>query len=154
MENQYSKPLNRFTALTLLCPGYGYLTGPFCTRMNTHPLILGIIGGGPAALFMVKRLAESDMTDLQLTIFEKSDELGNGMPYSSSGANPEHVTNVSDNEIPELHKGFIEWAKKQPAETTRHFGIDADALSPFHVLPRLLFGKYLRDEFRFYTHQG
>ncbi len=61
---------------------------------------IAILGGGPSGLFMFKRLVEAGRTDIEVTIFEKKNRLGSGMPYSADGASDEHITNVSGNEIP------------------------------------------------------
>ncbi|WP_205771827.1 FAD/NAD(P)-binding protein [Mucilaginibacter terrenus] len=109
---------------------------------------IGIIGGGPSALFMVKRLVDAGNTDLQITIFEKKNQLGAGMPYSHLGANDEHVTNVSDNEIPELVTTISEWIKTVPEDTLNKFNIRRDHFNEYKVLPRLLFGQYLAAQFK------
>lgn len=75
---------------------------------------IGILGGGPAALFLTKQLIEQPETSVNLTIIEKTNQLGAGMPYSEQGACSEHVTNVSDNEIPELVTTIQEWVKEAP----------------------------------------
>lgn len=107
---------------------------------------VGIIGGGPSALFMLRELAASQMPFL-VTVFEKKTETGNGMPYSHEGALDEHITNVSGNEIPGLFISLTEWVKRLPDETLSRYGIDRNSFSPYHVLPRLLFGQYLSDQF-------
>ena len=70
---------------------------------------IGLLGGGPAALFMFKRIVEEGPGDTEVTVFERRDQLGAGMPYSIVGAGNEHITNVSDNEIPELGTSVKEW---------------------------------------------
>lgn len=108
---------------------------------------IAIIGGGPAALFMFDRLIHSGLSDLEITIFEKQPELGAGMPYSPEGANKEHVTNVSSNELPTLPESFMVWVSRQPKELLQTFHIDLGQFHEFRVFPRLLFGKYLTDQF-------
>jgi hypothetical protein len=105
-----------------------------------------IIGGGPSGLFMFKRLLESGIRDLEIVVFEKGKQLGVGMPYSRAGANEEHITNVSGNEIPELETSLLDWIKTVPASTLDHFHID-DSFNDYNVVPRLLFGQYLADQF-------
>ncbi len=70
------------------------------------------------------------------------------MPYSRAGACEEHITNVSDNEIPGLVTTIEEWLETVPNETLNRFGIDQSRFSEYHVLPRLLFGQYLEAQFR------
>lgn len=109
---------------------------------------IAILGGGPAGLFMYKRLIESGKQDLDVTIFERKGELGTGMPYSREGANDEHITNVSDNEIPELVMSIEEWVKIAPRELLERFSITPENFNEFKVLPRLFFGQYLGAQFK------
>jgi uncharacterized NAD(P)/FAD-binding protein YdhS len=107
---------------------------------------IAILGGGPSGLFMFKRLVESGMEGLCVDIFEKRKQLGAGMPYSTAGANDEHITNVSGNEIPLLVTSIAEWIKTVPAETLERFHI-SEKFNDYRVLPRLLFGQYLSAQF-------
>lgn len=108
---------------------------------------IAIIGGGPSGLFMLKKLIDADLQGISVRIFEKGNQLGAGMPYSSSGANDEHVTNVSANEIPELEQSIGEWIKQVHPHTLARFKIDLSHFHDYKVLPRLLFGEYLADQF-------
>jgi 2-polyprenyl-6-methoxyphenol hydroxylase-like FAD-dependent oxidoreductase len=107
---------------------------------------IAILGGGPGGLFMFKRLVESGLQDLQVDIFEKRALLGAGMPYSAAGANEEHITNVSGNEIPEIVIPIAEWIKSVPAATLERFHSN-ERFNDYKVLPRLLFGQYLSAQF-------
>jgi uncharacterized NAD(P)/FAD-binding protein YdhS len=107
---------------------------------------IAILGGGPSGLFMFKRLLESGLEGLRIDVFEKREQLGVGMPYSTAGANDEHITNVSGNEIPLLVTPIGEWIKTIPSETLERFHIN-DKFNNFRVLPRLLFGQYLSAQF-------
>lgn len=69
------------------------------------------------------------------------------MPYSSEGANDEHITNVSGNEIPPLVTTLDQWVKKVPKDTLDKYHMDAANFNEFKVLPRLLFGQYLTAQF-------
>lgn len=115
---------------------------------------IAILGGGPAGLFVLKQLVHSGRKDLHITIFESRERLGAGMPYSSIGANSEHITNISENEVPELHASVSEWLEKLPAETLEAFDIDLPRFHAFKVLPRLLFGAYLTDQFELLLEQA
>ncbi|OOQ60372.1 FAD/NAD(P)-binding protein [Mucilaginibacter pedocola] len=118
-------------------------------------LRIALVGGGPSALFMYKRLIESNYPGhLVVDIYERTDTLGSGMPYSHNGAADEHVTNVSGNEIPELAGGVAEWVKKAPRDTLDKYHIDPDRFNDYKVLPRLLFGQYLASQFKTLLHQG
>lgn len=109
---------------------------------------IAIIGGGPSGLFVFKRLIEAKTLNVEVEIFEKKKELGPGMPYSRDGAGEEHITNVSGNEIPELETSVTQWIQSLEPETLKRFHIDAGNFNGYKVLPRLLFGEYLSDQFR------
>ncbi len=109
---------------------------------------IAIIGGGPSGLYLFKCLLESGNKALEITIFEKKMQLGAGMPYSKEGANGEHITNVSENEIPPLMTTVEQWVKTVSKEVLQGFNIDPDHFNTFKVLPRLLFGQYLSAQFQ------
>ena len=108
---------------------------------------VAIIGGGPSGLLMFKRFVEEGDTSFQIEVFERQQKMGVGMPYGPEGASPEHITNVSGNEIPDLQKSLTKWIKELPEYTTRQYNIDADNFNAYKVLPRLLFGEYLSAQF-------
>lgn len=108
---------------------------------------IAILGGGPSGLFMFKRLIEAGEPNFHVTIFEKKTKLGCGMPYSEEGANEEHITNVSGNEMPELLSSIADWMETVPEATLKRFRIKPGRFNEYKVLPRLLFGQYLSDQF-------
>jgi uncharacterized NAD(P)/FAD-binding protein YdhS len=108
---------------------------------------IAILGGGPSGLFMFKRLVDANQSNLNITIFERKNRLGAGMPYSDEGANQEHITNVSGNEIPQLVTPLHDWVKTISKDTLLKYNIDAERFNEYKVLPRLLFGQYLEAQF-------
>lgn len=108
---------------------------------------IAILCGGPSALFVYKRLVESANTDVEIHIFESKQLLGTGMPYSFDGANTEHVTNVSDNEIPQIVTSIGEWVQTVPEAILSGFNMEKDRFNEYKVLPCLLFGQYLTAQF-------
>ncbi len=108
---------------------------------------IALIGGGPASLYLFQELVNAEVKMLHIEIFESTGELGSGMPYSSRGALPEHVTNVSSNEIPDLPETLIAWMESQSSDYLNSFNIEKDSLSAYKVVPRLLFGKYLNEQY-------
>lgn len=115
---------------------------------------IALVGGGPAALFMLKRLVEAGRSDYHIHIYERKSKIGAGMPYSAEGANKEHVTNVSDNEIPELCTSIEDWLSKAPPHLLHEFQITPENFNEFKVLPRLLFGEYLAAQFAMLRHNA
>lgn len=115
---------------------------------------IAILGGGPSGLFMYKSLIDGGQSNLEIALFEAKAQLGAGMPYSADGANVEHLTNVSDHEIPELVTSIEEWVGSLSGETLRTFGIDPDHFNERKVVPRLLFGRYLSAQFELLKKQA
>jgi uncharacterized NAD(P)/FAD-binding protein YdhS len=109
---------------------------------------IAILGGGPSGLFMFKRLVDAGRTNITIDVFEKKQELGTGMPYSTDGAGKEHITNVSGNEIPELVISVADWIETAPKELLNRFAITPQIYNDYKVLPRLLFGQYLAAQFK------
>ncbi|RYY37017.1 MAG: hypothetical protein EOP46_04245 [Sphingobacteriaceae bacterium] len=108
---------------------------------------IAILGGGPSGLLMYKRLVETNNQAIQVSIFERKQLLGAGMPYSRDGACDEHITNVSGNEIPELVTTVEEWITTVDTDTLNRFKITPEQYNDYKVLPRLLFGRYLAAQF-------
>ena len=108
---------------------------------------IALIGGGPAALFMYKRLVESGLQNIEVSIFEQHETLGAGMPYSHYGSAQEHITNVSDNEIPDIKTHLKEWLNVAPTDVLKEFSMLDKEFNEYKVLPRLLFGEYLSAQF-------
>ena len=108
---------------------------------------IAILGGGPSALFILKRLIEFLTPDTEIMIFERNRILGAGMPYSKDGACVEHITNVSGNEIPHIVTPITEWIKAAPHSLLKKFNIEVASFHEYEVVPRLLFGEYLAAQF-------
>ncbi|PBI90209.1 hypothetical protein BSF41_18800 [Flavobacterium sp. ACN2] len=115
---------------------------------------IAIVGGGPSGLFVYKRLVESGSNDFEITVLERKAQLGSGMPYSSEGSNTEHITNVSDNEVPEIVSTMSEWIYTAPAQLLQRFNIKPDQFNEYKVVPRLLFGSYLAAQFEILLEAG
>jgi uncharacterized NAD(P)/FAD-binding protein YdhS len=115
-------------------------------KMDATKKRIGLLGGGPSALFMYKRLIEATNHPFEIDIFERKNHLGAGMPYSREGALHEHITNVSANEIPDIVTPMSEWIHTVP-DLLSEYNIVPDKFNEYKVLPRLLFGKYLEDQF-------
>lgn len=107
---------------------------------------IALIGGGPAALLLLKHILNSDLKINTIVIFEKDDRLGVGMPYGIKGSCKEHVANVSANELPDFVDSFGDYLKRFPNNQYPDFA-SAEKLNPYLVIPRLLLGDYLENQF-------
>lgn len=116
---------------------------------NQSPNVIAIVGGGPAALMTLKHILKKSVQPKTIYIFEKNERFGAGMPYGNLGSLKEHVANVSANELPELVDTFQQYLKKNPSKDFNDF-IDAEKFNPYQVIPRLLLGDYLEDQFMQY----
>lgn len=119
--------------------------------MENNYKTIALIGGGPAALFALKHILLQNIRPETIYIFEKNERLGAGMPYSSHGADHEHVANVSANELPELYEDFVTYIKKHYPSDFPEF-VENGAVNEYEVIPRLLLGNYLEAQFKNYIH--
>lgn len=108
---------------------------------------IAIVGTGPSGLFLFKRLLESELEPIEITLFESKNQLGKGMPYSSGGSGDEHVTNISDHETPSIVTNIADWIADAPQELLEKYQINTSNFNTDKVLPRLLFGAYLNSQF-------
>ncbi|MGO4708884.1 FAD/NAD(P)-binding protein [Chryseobacterium sp. 2TAF14] len=110
---------------------------------------IAVIGGGPAALLTLKHILKKNFHPQTIYVFERNERFGAGMPYGKLGSLEEHVANVSANELPELVYPFEEYLKRNPSLIFKDF-CDSKKLNPHQVIPRLLLGNYLEDQFNQY----
>lgn len=111
---------------------------------------LGIIGSGPSGLYLLKHLldrAEHLSPRIKsISIFEKSHELGMGMPYSPEMTDIHNMSNISSEELPELVQTFADWLRQQSEETLRPLGVEG-RIDESEVYPRLALGRYLQAQY-------
>ncbi|MFC4163968.1 FAD/NAD(P)-binding protein [Epilithonimonas zeae] len=116
---------------------------------NIYPKTIALIGGGPAALMMMKHLSENHSPVSGVLIFEKNERLGVGMPYGRGGSNNEHVANVSAAELPSFAISFEDYITKHPTNEHPDY-FDKGSFKPNQVIPRLLLGNYMEYLFDYY----
>ena len=67
---------------------------------------IAIIGAGPTTLFLLQHILENANKLLpifkEITVFEKSKNLGSGMPYNSETTDIYNIANICCEEIPKL----------------------------------------------------
>ncbi|MCD9855552.1 FAD/NAD(P)-binding protein [Epilithonimonas sp. JDS] len=110
---------------------------------------IALIGGGPAALMILKHIVENKQYPNTITIFEKNDRLGVGMPYGKNGSNKEHVANISASELPDFEINFEDYITKHPPHEFPDFYSNG-VFNVNQVIPRLVLGNYLEFLFHWY----
>ncbi len=112
---------------------------------------LAIIGSGASAIYLLKHLLDRVATisrDLgEITIFEKSDFPGMGMPYNPLTTDRCNMSNISSEELPELVEPFADWLRGQPAEMLASFGIERNEIDESAIYSRLSLGGYLHSQY-------
>lgn len=116
---------------------------------NLNSKSIALIGGGPAALLMMKNMVDQHLMPETIYVFEKNDRLGVGMPYGKYGSGVEHVANVSANELPSFSCSFEEYLSLHPTTDFQDFSPGAK-FNPYQVIPRLLLGHYMEFQFELY----
>ncbi len=112
---------------------------------------IAIIGSGATAIYLLKHLM--DNTDVLqdhiegLSIFEKGDILGMGMPYNPHTTDLCNLSNIASEELPELVVPFADWLKKQDKRTLKNLGLADEKISESEVYNRLALGQYLQAQY-------
>lgn len=97
---------------------------------------LAIVGTGPRGIYSLQQLLRIG-TPLSVTLFEKGERAGVGMPYSPETASIE---------IPPVVVPSLDWLEAQPEGRLSSYGLDPDDLHDRQFTPRLLLGEYFRDQ--------
>jgi len=116
---------------------------------NFNSETIALIGGGPAALLMIKNMMDHHLTPETIYIFEKNNRLGVGMPYGEYGSGIEHVANISANELPKFACSFEDYISQHPTIEFPDF-LSAGKFNKYQVIPRLLLGNYMEFQFELY----
>lgn len=105
---------------------------------------IAIIGSGPTALYLLKYIWNHiDVLRKsidQITIFEKEEILGMGMPYHPRTTDIYNLANISSEEIPLLQESFGDWLRKQSKEDLKKFNINTTTIDDSEVYSRLRWG--------------
>lgn len=91
---------------------------------------------------------------MSVTIFERGDNAGIGMPYNDGDNIRLMLANIASIEIPPIGETYLEWVNNQPNDRLRRFGVNPDSIDERTFLPRLLLGEYFRDQFLWLLNQA
>jgi uncharacterized NAD(P)/FAD-binding protein YdhS len=106
---------------------------------------IAIVGTGPTGIYAFRHILDQGGVRA-VTLFEKGDRAGIGMPYSPENADRTMLANIASIEIPPVTMTYLDWLRRQPAATLHRNGLSPDALHDRLFTPRLLLGAYFRDE--------
>jgi hypothetical protein len=120
--------------------------------MTPEPITLGIIGSGPSAIYLLKHLL--DQADLlkgrlqEISIFEKSQITGMGMPYNPLTTDRFNLANIASEEMPELPLSLVDWLRSLESADLQSLGLEDDDIDAGKIYPRLVLGQYLHAQYR------
>ncbi|MCA9692120.1 MAG: FAD/NAD(P)-binding protein, partial [Myxococcales bacterium] len=108
---------------------------------------VAIVGGGAAAVYLVARLLERAAPGATITVFDIADRIGPGMPYGRAWTGAEHLANITCDEIPPLVTSPIAWLTDRSDAWLATRGIARAQISRDLLMPRLVLGLWLEDQF-------
>ncbi|SNY59061.1 FAD-NAD(P)-binding protein [Enterobacter sp. CC120223-11] len=107
---------------------------------------IAIIGTGPTGIYTFFSLYGNN-TPVAISLFERADEAGVGMPYADEDNSRLMLANIASIEIPPLFETYLAWLKRQPESYLMRYGADPATLHDRQFLPRILLGDYYRAQF-------
>lgn len=109
---------------------------------------IAIIGTGPTGIYTFYSLFQNQ-TPVAITLYERADEAGIGMPYADEENSCMMLANIASVEIPPIFCTYLDWLKKQPEEWLAYYGVQTATMHERQFLPRIMLGAYFRDRFLF-----
>ena len=107
---------------------------------------IALVGAGPTTIYTLMALLERREA-FALSIFERLDQAGVGMPYCSERNHKLMLANIASVEIPAVTCTLLQWLKRQqPAYLAAH-GVDRQTVHDRQFLPRVLLGAFFREQF-------
>lgn len=106
---------------------------------------VAIIGTGPTGIYTFRHLIDHPDT-LSISLFERGEKAGIGMPYSPETSSKAMLANIASIEIPPVVGPYLDWLEGQPDARLRDYGLDPEDLDARQFTPRLLLGEYFRDQ--------
>lgn len=113
---------------------------------------IAIIGSGPTALYLLKYTSENiDILKKEIskiTIFEKEQILGMGMPYYPKTTDIYNLANISSEEIPMLQESFGDWLRRQDSALLQELNVTDSSIDDSEVYSRVSLGHYFEEQFK------
>ncbi|WP_367871757.1 FAD/NAD(P)-binding protein [Luteolibacter sp. Populi] len=115
-------------------------------------LNLAIIGSGPSAIYLLKHLLDEARILKprleRISIFEKSQLTGMGMPYNPLTTDRFNLANISSEELPGLPVPMVDWLGTLDQADLQAMGLAGEEISAEKIYPRLVLGQYLHSQYR------
>ena len=112
---------------------------------------IAIIGSGPTALYLLKYIwedIEALKNEIQkISIFEREEILGMGMPYNPKTTDVYNLANISSEEIPMIQESFGDWLRRQNPEILKQLNISNLPIDDSEVYSRVALGHYFEEQF-------
>ena len=113
---------------------------------------IAIIGSGPTALYLLKYTVENinilKKEISKITIFEKEQILGMGMPYYPKTTDIYNLANISSEEIPMLQESFGDWLRHQDSALLKELNVIDFPIDDSEVYSRVSLGHYFEEQFK------
>ena len=113
---------------------------------------IAVIGSGPTALYLLKYICDNlevlKHKIKKISIFEKRQILGMGMPYHPKTTDIYNLSNISSEEIPMIQESFANWLRKQSLENLKKFNIHNADIDDSEVYSRVALGHYFEEQFK------
>ncbi len=114
---------------------------------------IAIIGSGPTGIYTLKGLI-GEHAPLEITIFEREDMPGKGMPYQPHINDRAMLSNIASIEIPPICESLTAWLRRQSDAALQEFGIAREAIAERTFYTRVVLGEYLQAQFFGLVQQG
>lgn len=108
---------------------------------------IAFVGAGPTTLYSLNTLLAATGGGLSLTVFEEQPTAGLGAPYRPGWNDPAMLANIASVEIPPLTETLLAWMQRQPPAALAAMGIADDEVDDRTFVPRVVLGRYFRDQF-------
>lgn len=84
----------------------------------------------------------------RITLFEKLETIGMGMPYNPQTTDIYNLSNISSEEIPMLQETFGNWLRKQSYQALQQLNITELPIDDTAVYSRIALGHYFHEQFQ------
>ncbi len=112
---------------------------------------LAIVGCGASTVYLLQNLTEHlamfSRSIRTITIFEKGDRMGMGMPYNPATTDRFNICNISSLEIPKLPSTLVDWLSSLDENRLAEFDLTRDEISQSETYSRLAIGDYFQTQY-------